>query len=83
MIGVYLPPEVDREMEDRNLRWTVTGRVDTCERIWTRPAVGAPLASPSTRPDPNYIYYVTVPGYCHHRDRGVVLNAHVATPHLN
>jgi hypothetical protein len=76
MIGVYLPPEVDEEKEliDRNLTWTVTGRVDTCERIWTRTRSSAARV----RPTRGSIRLVGVPGYCHTR-HGPVVTAHFAT----
>lgn len=87
MIGVYLPSQVHdlRDLLDRNLVWTLTGRVDTCERIRARterryrPRRRAPRAGRQGEDGP--ISMIIVPGYCHTRD-GPVLSAHSALPHL-
>jgi hypothetical protein len=78
MIGVYLPPKVERELTDLHLSWTVTGRLDTCERIYARSPDGEASAPRSSQSEPDVIRFV--PGYCHQR-RGPVLNAHYATSH--
>jgi hypothetical protein len=82
MIGVYLPPKAgrNRELTGLNLLWTVTGRLDTCERIYARSPHREAPALPSSQSGPDVFLFVT--GYCHHRERGPVLNAHYARAHF-
>jgi hypothetical protein len=80
MIGVYLPPKVEREITDLHLLWTVSGRVDTCERVYARSPHREAPALPSSPSEPDQFLFVT--GYCHQRERGPVVNAHHARAHL-
>jgi hypothetical protein len=67
MIGVYALPRLDEAMQAeerrRGLEWTVTGIVDTCERMIARSEAEA-----------GDIVYVS--GYCHYWDGPVLLAEH-------